>query len=98
MIIYWSLPGVYQRDWTFWSVTLQPLGLDQSTISHMRGDIRSFHMMYSIMTWYKRLQSHSISHLISQIAHVYRVTDLDIVFMETGNGGIIMLFATTRWC
>ena len=30
--------------------------------------------------------------------NTYRVTDLDVVFKETGNGGIIMLFATTRWC
>ena len=29
---------------------------------------------------------------------LYRVTDLDVVFKGTGNGGIFMLFATTRWC
>ena len=50
MIIYWGLPGVYQRGLTFLSITLQPLRADQSTISHMKGEINSFHMMYSIMT------------------------------------------------
>ena len=35
---------------------------------------------------------------IYYLGAMYQVTDLDIVFMETGNGGIIMLFATTRWC
>ena len=29
---------------------------------------------------------------------LYRVTDLDVAFRETGNGGLIMLFFTTRWC
>ena len=84
MIIYWGLPGVYQRGLTFWSITLQPLGADQSTISHMKGDINSFHMMYSIMTWYKRLQSYSISHLISQIAHVSTTSISSVGVGETG--------------
>ena len=38
--------GVYQQSFTFWSVTLQPLGAYRSTIPHMKGDIHSFHMRY----------------------------------------------------
>ena len=49
--------GVYQQSFTFWSVTLQPLGAYRSTIPHMKGDIHSFHMRYISMICYKRLQS-----------------------------------------
>ena len=48
--------GVYQHSFTFWSVTLQPLAADQSTISHIKGKMDSFHMRYRIMICYQRLQ------------------------------------------
>ena len=47
--------GVYQQSFTFWSVTLQPLGAYRSTIPHMKGDIHSFHMRYISMNCSKRL-------------------------------------------
>ena len=42
----WCPPGVCRHPSSFWSVTLQPLGADQSTIPHMKGDIHSFNMVY----------------------------------------------------
>ena len=38
--------GVYLSPFTFWSVTLQPVGANQATIWQMKGDIPSFHMRY----------------------------------------------------
>ena len=52
--------GVYQQSFTFWSVTLQPLGAYRSTIPHMVGNIHSFHMRYTSMICYKRLQSNGL--------------------------------------
>ena len=46
-----------QHASTFWSVTLQPLGADQATIPHMKGDCHSFNMRCSSMICSKRLQS-----------------------------------------
>ena len=40
-------PGVCRHSSAFWSVTLQPLGADQSTIPHMKGDIHSSNMGYT---------------------------------------------------
>ena len=52
--------GVYQQSFTFWSVTLQPLGAYRYTIPHMKEDIHSFHMRYISMICYKRLQSNGL--------------------------------------
>ena len=38
--------GVYLSPFTFWSVTLQPVGTYQATMWQMKGDIPSFHMRY----------------------------------------------------
>ena len=51
--------GVYQQSFTFWSVTLQPLGAYRYTIPHMKGDIHSFNMRYNSMTCTKTLQRYS---------------------------------------
>ena len=51
--------GVYQQSFTFWSVTLQPLGAYRSAILHMKGDINNFNMTYNSMTCTKRLQRYS---------------------------------------
>ena len=56
MTIFWCPPGVYQPPSTFWSVTLQPIGADQATIWHMKGDIHSYHMRYNSMICPQRLQ------------------------------------------
>ena len=40
----WGPPGVCRHPSSFWSIILQCLGGDQSTIPHMKGDILSFHM------------------------------------------------------
>ena len=40
----WCSPGVCRHASSFWSVTLQPLGADQSTIPHMKGELPSFNM------------------------------------------------------
>ena len=53
--------GVYQQSFTFWSVTLQPLGAYRYTIPHMKGDIHSFNMRYNSMTCTKRLQRYTRS-------------------------------------
>ena len=52
----WCSPGVCRHASSFWSVTLQPLGADQSTIPHMKGAFHSFHMRYISMPCSKRLQ------------------------------------------
>ena len=52
----WCPPGVCRHPSPFWSVTLQPLGADQSTIPHMKGDLHSFHMRYISMLCSRRLQ------------------------------------------
>ena len=52
--------GVYRQSFTFWSVTLQPLGAYRYTIPHMKEDIHSFHMRYISMICYKRLQSYGL--------------------------------------
>ena len=57
--------GVSQQSFTFWSVTLQPLGAYRSTIPHMKGDIHSFHMRYISMICYKRLQSYGVHNSLS---------------------------------
>ena len=51
---------IYQQSFTFWSVTLQPLGAYRYTIPHMKEDIHSFHMRYICMICYKRLQSYGL--------------------------------------
>ena len=52
-----SCAGLNQVTSTFWPVTLQPLGADHATIPHMKGDCYTFHMRYTSMICYKRLQS-----------------------------------------
>ena len=56
MTIFWGLAGVCQPPSTFWSVTLQPMGTDQATIQHLKGDIPSFHMRYRGLISIHRLQ------------------------------------------
>ena len=34
---------VYQHSFTFWSVTLQPLGADKAAIPHLKEDSNTFH-------------------------------------------------------
>ena len=55
MTIIWGLPGVCQLPSTFWSITLQPPGVDQATISHIKGDIHTFHMRHSRLICSKSL-------------------------------------------
>ena len=67
--------GVYQHSFTFWSVTLQPLAVDQSTISHMKGNKHSFHMRYRIMICYHRLQSYGSHNNLNPCPLVFLQTD-----------------------
>ena len=48
--------GVCMHPSSLWSIILQCLGGDQSTIPHMKGDIHSFNMRYSGMPCPKDLQ------------------------------------------
>ena len=57
---------------TIWSVTLQPLGADQATIPHMKGDWYSFHMRYSSMICYKRLLSDRLHNFLTFLPLVLR--------------------------
>ena len=50
--------GVYQQSFTFWIVTLQPLGAYRSTIPQMKVDMHTFHMRYGSMICSKRLQKY----------------------------------------
>ena len=56
----WCSPGVCRHPSSFWSVTLQPLGADQSTIPHMKGDIHSSNMGYSSILSTNRLQRYGL--------------------------------------
>ena len=40
----WCPPGVCRHPSSFWSVTLQPLGADVTTISHMKEEIIYYNM------------------------------------------------------
>ena len=53
-----SCSHLYQHTLTLWSVTMQPLAADLSTIPHMEGDIHIFHLRYGSMICTKRLQSY----------------------------------------
>ena len=48
--------GVCMHPSSLWSIILQCLGGDQSTIPHIKGDIHSFNMRYSGMSCPKDLQ------------------------------------------
>ena len=52
----WGPPGVCRHPSSFWSIILQCLGGDQSTILHMKGYILSFNMGYSSLPYPKNLQ------------------------------------------
>ena len=62
----WCPPGVCRHASSFWSVTLQPLGADKSTIPHMKGNLHSFHMMYISMPCSRRLQRFWIWNSLSE--------------------------------
>ena len=62
----WCPPGVCRYPSSFWSVTLQPLGADQSTIPHMKGDLHSFHMRYISMPCSRRLQRFRLWNSLSE--------------------------------
>ena len=55
--IFLSRAGLIQVSSTIWAVTLSLLIADRATIPHLKGDNEGFHMRYSSMIWYKRLQS-----------------------------------------
>ena len=57
---HWCPAGLYQHTQTFWSLTLQPLVADQSTIPHKKGDIHGFHMRHKNLIWNMRLQSYRV--------------------------------------
>ena len=67
----WCPPGVCRHPSSFWSVTLQPLGADQSTIPHMKGDLHSFHMRYISMLCSRRLQRFWLWNSLSESSLVY---------------------------
>ena len=71
----WECSGVCQHSFTLWSVILQPLGVNQSTIPHMKGDIHSYHMRYSSMICSKRLQRNSISNFLNTFPLVLMVNE-----------------------
>ena len=78
-----SFSHLYQHTLTFWSVTLQPLGADQSTIPHMKGDMHSFHMRYNSMNCTKRLQRYGFWNFLIGPSLVYiSVTSLPITLTE----------------
>ena len=56
--VQWWSSGVCQSPSTFWSFTLQPIGIYQATIWHMKGEIHGFHMRYKSLTSPKRLQKY----------------------------------------
>ena len=62
----WCSPGVCRHASSFWSVTLQPLGADKSTIPHMKGNLHSFHMMCISMPCSRRLQRFWIWNSLSE--------------------------------
>ena len=43
--------GVYHTPSTSWSITLQPLGVYQASIPHLKGDIHSFDLRHSSLIW-----------------------------------------------
>ena len=53
----WCSPGVCRHASSFWSVTLQPLGVDWATIYQLKGDIHCFHMRYDSMPYSKNQPS-----------------------------------------
>ena len=58
-----SIHKIWEGFWVVpWNrvITLQPLGADQSTIPHMKGNIHSFHMKYISIIYSKRLQSYGV--------------------------------------
>ena len=56
-----SPPGVCQHLSLFWSVTLQPLGAEQSAVYHVKENSNTFHMRYSSMICTKGLQKYDSS-------------------------------------
>ena len=54
----WGPPGVCRHPSSFWSLILQFLRGDKSTIPHMKGNILSFNMGYSSLPCPKYLQRH----------------------------------------
>ena len=57
--------GVYQQSFTFWIVTLQPLGAYRSTIPHIKGDIHGFHMRYDSLLLTKWLHRYGYCNSLS---------------------------------
>ena len=56
--VFWGLADLHQQPSIFWSVTLQPLVVDQATICHIKGYIHTFHMGHISIIWYIGLQSY----------------------------------------
>ena len=56
-----SPPGVCQHLSLFWSVTLQPLGAEQSAVYHVKENSNTFHMRHSSMICTKGLQKYDSS-------------------------------------
>ena len=50
----WCSPGVCRHPSSFWSVTLQPLGADQTTIPHMKAYMPLYPMRYGKFLSYKK--------------------------------------------
>ena len=59
-------PGVCSHSSAFWSVTLQPLGADQSTITHMKGDIHRSNMGCSSVLSTIRLQRYGCRNFLNR--------------------------------
>merc|ERR1712117_10564 len=47
-------PGVCRHPSSYWSVTLQPLGADQTTIPHMKAHMPLYPMRYGKFLSYKK--------------------------------------------
>ena len=59
MLFFWAseCAGLNQATSTFWDCAQSfPVG-GQAAIPHLKEHIQTFHMRYSSMIWYKRLQS-----------------------------------------
>ena len=79
-----SRAGLIQVSSTIWAVTLSLLIADRATIPHLKGDNEGFHMRYSSMIWYKRLQSDrqiirlAKSALVLMITYMPRIVNIYI--------------------
>ena len=66
-----SCSHLYQHTLTLWSVTMQPLAADLSTIPHMKEDIHIFHLRYGSIICTKRLQSYGGCKLYARTSLVH---------------------------